>query len=1035
MKKSLFPILILLSIVLSLSCGGGSAFADGTVTGTGKIDAITLLEMAGVDLFQQEIPYLQGLGVEYDARIPASSVSIHSLGEGRVSVIAAPYQRGEITWVPARVSKGEESVPFVLDERYVASLAADEEDSLSVTYTADLVVGRVELTTMANAAYTQALSFNRQQTEWDRVYDEQLAAYQAYQDYLTRKEAYDRYKAYESAYREWQAAYGRYQTYLANLEAYQAASDAYTAYLDALDRYGEDLIAYQNYQTELAAYTSDLTAYQEYLAKMERVGKQLSVLACITTMYTDLERSVYDAIMGDAVTTVLREYEVLTSNAVGVDKAIINAARSATVKLREWFGTYFAYETDAQKYGYYAANYEVLTSNWETLLGALEALYNNKKVSYFIRQQDKERKYLILLAELAVIGNALNDNPQHNYEGEVSYLSDWTVAKQTATQVMGEDILTDEDDATPFAVYPREVQQPTPPAVVEQPTRPAQVQQPTPPAVVTDPGQAPESVAQVSKPVKVAEAPEPVRRTLEEAQAALVALLGEGGLTRRTIEEDLTVPLETTFVKQVVAEPVTVRFEVEGREPLVVTTECGSFVEYAGEPPAKRSDVSADYEFDFWMDETGAPFSLDEVDRDVTLTPHFRRITKSYTITWVTPKGSTQTSQLYGSLVAFPSPPVKEREGNLTYTFEGWIAPNGRYLQESDVLLGDASFEAVFLSQPLVQVEGGAVEVTEDEDSVTVDCTMASSVEVDLHGIAALAEASYKGLQLKLAGVTVAVPHRAATEFASYRDATLNWYSLARNKYCTEYRLFAGDHQGALTVTVDTTLPEGAKLYEVGENGSLAEVAFVRTDEGITFSANPSSTYRYVVQYSINVLPAPLGVTLSVDRLVAYPEEEIILSVEVPMGVRLGAVKMSVGGEEREVSGRFVMPFGDVLVWAEAAPEVYTVTFMVDDTVLDVVQAGYLDVVTPPLIPDKASDDFYSYRSGGWDKEIVPVTGDAVYRVVYLTVPVVTLPVEEGVLGGKIRLIAGLVGGGVGLGLVAIVLAVILRKKRFRTSR
>ncbi|MBO4534401.1 MAG: hypothetical protein J5755_00515, partial [Clostridia bacterium] len=277
------------------------------------------------------------------------------------------------------------------------------------------------------------------------------------------------------------------------------------------------------------------------------------------------------------------------------------------------------------------------------------------------------------------------------------------------------------------------------------------------------------------------------------------------------------------------------------------------------------------------------------------------------------------------------------------------------------------------------------------------------------------------------------VSHQAASLMAAASDATLSWYSLARNKYCTEYRLDAGDYQGALIIQVDTAMPQGAKLYALGEDGSLAEVAYTRMDESISFSADPGVTYRYVMQYAVNVLAAPLGITLSADRETAYPEDVVRLKVDVPLGVHLNAVKISVNGQESEVGDRFVMPQGEVLVWAEATPETYLVTFLADGEVLEEVQASYGEVVTPPVIPGKSSDNYYSYEPDGWDKEIVPVTGDAIYKARYAMTPVEQVPVEKGVLGTKFKLILGF--GIAGIVLVAgaataVVTIVIVKKKR-----
>ena len=75
-----------------------------------------------------------------------------------------------------------------------------------------------------------------------------------------------------------------------------------------------------------------------------------------------------------------------------------------------------------------------------------------------------------------------------------------------------------------------------------------------------------------------------------------------------------------------------------------------------------------------------------------------------------------------------------------------------------------------------------------------------------------------------------------------------------------------------------------------------------------------------------------------------------------------------------------------------------TVTFQNEDgTVLSTGQYPYGEVITPPEVPPKPADEAGEYEFKGWDKEVIPCHGDAVYTAVFAlkqeeTVPETTAP-------------------------------------------
>ena len=64
--------------------------------------------------------------------------------------------------------------------------------------------------------------------------------------------------------------------------------------------------------------------------------------------------------------------------------------------------------------------------------------------------------------------------------------------------------------------------------------------------------------------------------------------------------------------------------------------------------------------------------------------------------------------------------------------------------------------------------------------------------------------------------------------------------------------------------------------------------------------------------------------------------------------------------------------------------ETYTVKFLAEDgTVLDEDLYHYGDEVVEPIAPNKAADHIYTYAFAGWDKEVIPCTGNATYQATY----------------------------------------------------
>ena len=135
------------------------------------------------------------------------------------------------------------------------------------------------------------------------------------------------------------------------------------------------------------------------------------------------EWCMYEDIMGSAVTAVLAQRELLIRS--GCDEADILLAGQATENLRVLLEEYNdlrakEYETEDNKYialyQYYVCNYKALTQNFCDLYQTLKELYENPKVSKYIRLAGKDEHYRQLVGHLYVISTALDINTDRDEE-------------------------------------------------------------------------------------------------------------------------------------------------------------------------------------------------------------------------------------------------------------------------------------------------------------------------------------------------------------------------------------------------------------------------------------------------------------------------------------------------------------------------------------------------------------------------------------------------------------------------------------------
>lgn len=710
---------LLLSLFLSFLCLPSSAtVSDGDFSRPGSSSTVTVggadaLAALGYDVSGIEREYLSvhvPVWLRYEDRISTEAVVTHCVG-GTLTVYAKPYsyrsRGGEtVTWIPTAVTVADETRPLVpTGDSYVASFSDVAEDiSLSavVGYETTFTIPKKRVATLADLTYEEGeriraayLSAQNAYKEEKEAYDAATSAYDAYLRTLGEyREARLAYEAYLTAQAVYLDEYAAYRKYLSDLQEYEREAEAYRRYLSEMEEYNRRVTAYNEYLEKLAAYNTDLDAYRRYTEALDTVSRQLSYMDSAKTVSVR-QRTIYGALQGRMVETVLANEGILTDKIVGADPYEVSLAGDTTERLKNILKVYFSLTTDEEKYNYYTLNYTEIVNNYVDLFRSLDSLYRIRNVRAVLIKEEKAEKYVILLAELYTTAHLLSDAPILNLEGDTilgeNYrIQHWDSAYAdrylTPAEVLGAASYPEPDGAvgTPLTGgYPAEVAAPNAPATVENPagSKPTECYRPLPPAPRTEPTP-PTPVAEPTPPHEVSApgtAPTPPELTASERR--LYSAVEDGTLVRR--EEpasDATLTVSSEVKKKVFdSRTVTVVFLSEEGEVLFRTTiDRGSAAIYNGEhTPVRPEDEDGIYTFDGWTTGDGTPVDLSSCEEDMTLYPHFA-VTPKHRVTFSCGTGDTVLTVLHGTEARYPGePPQKAATASTLYTFDGWYLADG----------------------------------------------------------------------------------------------------------------------------------------------------------------------------------------------------------------------------------------------------------------------------------------------------------------------------------------------------------------------
>ncbi len=1041
-------------------------------------NAADILSVAlGMELCDAEKNYLRLYGeydIMYGAHIPASVVSIsYNEDNGELAVIAKKYSYvaengANVVFVPVSAAVEDISRSFSEfgEDEYIAefnALEVGEEDKARVIYRAEFSVTEKALNTLLNKAYYDAISWKSILDMKEKEYNELLSEYEnkreLYEDYLIALAEYESelalYNAYKIEKRLYDKKLSEYNAYLSALSDYDKKLSEYKKYELALQKYNEEYLIYRQYLEDKRDYEENLLLYEQYLERLSVVKSQIAIIDGLKNTSTSLQRSVYNAIIGNTVTEVIANKDAIANSAVGVDPRTVDMAGEATENLRVLFDAYYSLKSEADKYTYYVINYEAFKVNLINLFKSLDKMYQNSKVRLAIDEKGIKEKYEILVAQLYYVVNAISDSPIYNYDGTATYGKNYvvnTVTGATPLKLLGNvPYMNDTGNATPLVGgYPQQVIKKDEIAEVKEPVRPAQVAQPIPPESVENPGEPPIEVSDPgSAPTEVsmpANKPEPYQPPVGINDLISAYNNGELGRSPRpNIVGSRNISVDIAVEKQIVgAETYKVEFkDLDGKTLCVTYADSGTYAEYTGSIPKKAEDNAAKYEFVGWMDEDGNICNIASVKSNLVLYPMFSATPKFYTVTWNIDGELIFETLRYGTVPSFPTVPQKDDFQSFEYIFEGWD-------KEILPVTEDVTYTARFKSEYIYTTESGmGAQVFKNEDGFVVDCGNSVESIFDLSKILPRAS-GYGSITVNSARYDIYISDESViamsmlgaskirVEYASLSGG--GGYSLAIRLLDADGELLEQKSAEAASVKIEITAPfdvNGAHdmrfYYLENENRRYANASYSNgTVKAVCYTG---ITYYAVVEYAIELLP-DIPVELSVPKSARVGERIFVNFATALEGIKINGIYfVDSDGKRHEINeNEFLMPEGGVTIGIDYQYEKYTVVFEADGKIVYTYTAKYGDTLTLPPSPEKASDGTYSYTFIGWSPNLAPVTGDITYRAKYMQVELPPKPPTTGlqITPGVMRIIVAILIVLFYLAIVILPIFVILSVKLIR---
>ncbi len=957
-----------------------------------------------IDFSDAEKNYLRlqsGFLFAYNTHIPTSEITTE-YQDSTLTVKAEEYtytasNGTTVKWTPVSAEVNGQTKYFA-DAPYTVKFfgvhSADGKD-VRVEYQAKFTVSAESIDRLLNLAYTDAPRLEAEIAEREAEYEKKHAEYlintKEYNEYLAELAVYNEYLAEKRLYDEKNA---KYLAYLEELADYNIAMQDYREYIKARDKYYRELAEYTKYLAYAEQNAAKIEAYEKYQEKMDTVLAQLDPIKKTKTPLTDLKRTVYAAIMGDTVTSVIQHKGDIVT-VLKADPVVVDLAGKATENLRVLLKEFFDIKNTEQQYKYYITNYEAFRDNFIDLLKALDELYLNEGVRGVMIAEGKHEKYLILVAQLYYVANALSDTPIKTYRGECTFDENYKIGRTysqdkrsaPADVINSEPFITDTDKATPlkdgFPIAPEKpeytkMEEPVMPIPKTEPIAPNIVAKPKAPAPVAEPV----AVSHPGKEPKPYEVPSEVSEIISAYNSSALSLrAGYSG-------EDIDISPKITVNKRFFdIETVTVTYydrewnASSGASILYQTViDKGSYADYLGALPEKDEGAEHIYIHSGWTDANGNSVDFTSIQKSVDLYPSFTSVEKDYETVW-----SVNGEIYYDNPVIPPLPSAEE----FYYDFSNWD-------KKIDPVTSDVTYVAVY-DTPLVPDANGAAKITYKNGIYTVEPVGVLN-KIDI-GLLVQRVAGNGEIEIRLErGERIKISYSETIALSRLGASTLTLTAVARGEDQYAYVVELKDSDGntiqpdgaTLTLTApcsETEDPHFMLYYE--DDGEKQPIRSVREGGSITFSMYIGRMYYAKMLYSVTPLVLD-NVRITVDKTLATVGENVYLSLDTDGGIRVDriyiigsdGVKTTVDGES------FKMPAGDMTVGVEYTVLTYTVTFVSDGKTIVTYICNYGDTVVPPDDPKKAANDKFSYTFERWSPAVSEVTGDVTYTAVYKAVPI-----------------------------------------------
>lgn len=1033
-RKIPFLILSLLVVILSfvfLSLPKVFASSDDILNDYSKESSALTNNVTVIDFFEKvlneklsnsEIKYLsdKGMIISYEDKVSTNFVST-SINDNELTVDASEYSYVDksgrvVTWYPTEVELNNQKKSLVkTQEGYVCkfnNLEATTE-TINVYYKANFIVKKESINNLINVAYNAA-DYYVSNKIIENKNQEYLINKKAYDKYLEDLKIYEQnvidYNKYLDLKDEWEAKNQKYNTYLSDYDQYLIEKVAYENYLNEYAQYTKDKEAYEQYLKEFDEYNQkkdeNETLYQNYLANKAKADYQVAAAKLIEEDMTPLKRSIYDAVVGSTVSTVLSRKDDLIAIEPTLE-APIEYAKEATEQLRIIFSDLKKIKTDEEYFSFYVQSYNKLKKYLEQLLKSLDKMFRTDIVNKAFTTLDPnnehryKEKYEILLAQLGLLCNIVDDKTVYNYEAQLPGKSkvdltkpgsavidwNWKINGKTIEQILGIDATkynADEENGYPrVKTYPTPVERLVPPTEVKEPTIPTLVKEPIEPTLVENPGNAP---TEVEKPILPTEVKEPTPYEVPELLQEMINDYNNNLLVKHNeLTEDYNYEAISVMEKRIRdVSKVTIEFyDLEGNLLSKETTDKGSYMIFDGITPTKLpDDMHSEYKLVGWEYDDHEMLDLSNVTKDGYVYPVFEGVLRKFTIEWIVNGNKTTEEYEYGELPNYKGALTKKISDSKYYTFFGWN-------KEFTEVKSDNTYEAIFEGHPLIpldnQNDGAIVSI---DDSQLVISGIENQNEVNIKTLTEHMQILDYALLIKANNYEFKISKIDVKEIIKNEIQVIKINITNEDKI--EYKLdFINDDIIELDFDVDVTIngefdTDHSQLF-VNRNGKLEKVRSTILNDKISFTMNSLSTYNVYLVYNVIVYESQYLDIISDKKEVIVGDTVNITLGTLKPGMTLDNlyVKDSLDNNITLNESSFIMPHSDVYIGVECSFIKYVINFIVDGEIISSNTYKYGDEIAVPNNPFKVSDEEYSYTFTGWDKDITEVYEDKDYNALF----------------------------------------------------